>query len=77
MRTLSNITIAELRDVLTRLGLTKVRTKGGHEAWMKPGMKRPVIVQTHVNPVPEFIIKNNLRVIGIRKQDFLAELESL
>lgn len=40
MRTLSNITIAELR-------------------------------------VPEFIIKNNLRVIGIRKQDFLAELESL
>ena len=77
MRTLSNITIAELRSVLTRLGLTKVRTKGGHEAWMKPGMKRPVIVQTHVNPVPEFIIKNNLRVIGISKQDFLAELESL
>lgn len=77
MRTLANITVNELRAVLAAFGLSKVRTKGGHEAWMKPGMKRPVIVQTHVNPVPEFIIKNNLRNMGISRDEFIAVLESL
>lgn len=75
MRGLSNITIAEFRQALGKLGLSKVRTKGGHEAWMKPGMTRPVIIQTHVDPIPEFIIKNNLRNMGISRQEFLAILE--
>ncbi len=77
MKTLANITIAEFRSVLERLGLSKTRTKGGHEAWMKEGMTRPVIIQTHVNPIPEFIIRNNLRNIGISKQEFLDILERL
>ena len=77
MRNLSNISIAEFRAILTLLGLSKVRTKGGHEAWMKAGMTRPVIIQNHVDPIPEFIIRNNLRNIGISKQDFISMLEKL
>lgn len=77
MRNLSNISIAEFRAILTLLGLSKVRTKGGHEAWMKEGMTRPVIIQNHVDPIPEFIIRNNLRNIGINKQDFISMLENL
>lgn len=77
MRGLSNITVAEFRQALDRLGLSMVRTKGGHEAWMKSGMTRPVIIQTHIDPIPEFIIKNNLRNIGISRQEFLAILENL
>ena len=77
MRTLKNISVSEMRHVLMCLGLLKVRTKGGHESWMKEGMLRPVVIQTHVEPIPEFIVKNALRTIGISKEDFLKVLESL
>ena len=77
MRNLSNVSIAEFRAIMVLLGLTKVRTKGGHEAWMKAGMTRPAIVQTHVNPVPEYVLRNNLRVIGISREEFLEMLENL
>ena len=71
MKSLSNITVAEFRAFLESLGLSKRRAKGGHEAWMKAGMTRPVIFQTHVSPIPEFIVRNNLRNLGISKQEFL------
>lgn len=74
MGALSNISIEQFRAVLAALGLECVRTKGGHEAWSKPGMLRPVIFQTHVNPVPEFIIRSNLRSLGITREEFLRIL---
>lgn len=77
MKSLSNITIKDFRSALVALGLEKVRTKGGHEAWMRAGMTRPVIFQTHKNPLPEFIVYNNLRNIGISKKDFLSMLENI
>ena len=77
MRNLSNVSISEFRAIMLLLGLTKVRAKGGHEAWMKAGMTRPAIVQTHVDPVPEYVLRNNLRIIGIGREEFLAILEEL
>lgn len=77
MRSLSNITVQECREVFSLLGLNKIRTKGGHEAWMKKGMARPAIIQAHVTPVPEFIMKNNLANIGISKKEFLSLLEQI
>jgi predicted RNA binding protein YcfA (HicA-like mRNA interferase family) len=75
MKSLSNITIAEFRYILQHMGLSKVRTRGGHEAWKKEGMLRPIIFQTHVDPIPEFIIRNNLRNIGLLKEELLKMLE--
>ena len=75
MKKLSNISVKEFRAVLTLLELRKIRTKGGHEAWMKAGMTRPVIIQTHVNPMPELVVQNCLRNIGIKKEEFIALLE--
>lgn len=77
MKKLSNITIAEFRQILVILGLEKVRTKGGHEAWMKAGMTRPVIFQTHVEPIPEFIVKNAIRNLGVTRQEFMDILEKI
>ena len=77
MRNLSNVSISEFRAIMLLLGLTRVRTKGGHEAWMKAGMTRPAIVQTHVDPVPEYVLRNNLRIIGISREEFLTLLEKL
>lgn len=75
MKNLSNITLAEFRSVLFRLGLSKIRSRGGHEVWMKDGMLRPIIIQSHIEPIPEFIIRNNLRNLGITKETFLKMLD--
>lgn len=77
MKSLSNISIKDFRAALTVLGLQQVRTKGGHEAWMKQGLSRPVIFQSHIDPLPEFIVRNNLRNIGISKEEFISVLENL
>ncbi len=53
------------------------RTKGGHEAWKKPGLTRPIIFQTHVEPVPEMVVKNAIRDLGISREEFLAIYEQL
>lgn len=74
MKKLSNLTIAEVHTALKALGLTKERMKGGHEIWVKPGMLRPVVLQSHIEPVPEFIVKNIIRTIGVTKQIFLDAL---
>lgn len=75
MRGLTNISVKKYRSVLSKLGLHKVRTKGGHEAWFKEVMSRPVIFQTHINPIPEFIIRNNIRNMKISNEDFLNALK--
>lgn len=61
---------------MVELGLHKMRTNGGHEAWIKQGMTRASIFQTHIEPIPEFVIMNDLHNIGISKKDFLALLEN-
>lgn len=65
MKKLSNITIKEFREILRRLGLEPVRTVGDHEIWRKEGLKRTIVFQTHVEPLPEFIVKNAIRDLGM------------
>ncbi len=77
MRSLSNVSIKELRLVLTALGLTCDGINGGHEKWSKQGMRRPVVFQTHLEPVPEFIVKSAIRDLSMTRQEFIALLESL
>jgi predicted RNA binding protein YcfA (HicA-like mRNA interferase family) len=67
---LSNVSIRNFEEFLKKTGCEHQRTEGGHAVWSKPELLRPVIFQTHVNPVPEFIIKNALRTLGLSKQDF-------
>ncbi|MBN8702816.1 MAG: type II toxin-antitoxin system HicA family toxin [Bacteroidetes bacterium] len=52
-----------------------VKTSGGHEKWTRSDLLRPIIFQTHIDPIPEFIIQNNLRVLGYKKQHFFEILE--
>lgn len=69
-RKLSNVTLDDYRAFLEKAGCKYVGTEGGHEKWVRKDLFRPVIVQTHVIPVPEFIIKNALRSLKLIKQDF-------
>lgn len=68
---LSNISIAQFREFLFEIGCTRISIEGGHEKWHKNGCLRPIIIQTHIDPIPEFIIKNNLRSLGMTRKDFI------
>ena len=71
---LSNISLADFRTFLFEVGCTRVSTEGGHEKWTKQGLTRPVTLQTHIDPVPEFIVKNTLRNLGLTKKDYFAKM---
>lgn len=77
MKKLSNITQKEFRAVLTALGLHKMRSKGGHEAWVREGLKRTVIIQTHVDPVSELVVRKTISDLGLTREEFISLLESL
>ena len=71
---LSNVSLRDFREFLVKAGCKFESVKGGHEKWTKAGLFRPVIVQTHVDPVPEFIVLNTLRNLGLTKRDFFRIL---
>lgn len=58
---LSNITIEEYRLFLRNVGCKFIKIEGGHEKWTRKDLNRPIMFQTHISPIPEFIIKNALR----------------
>lgn len=47
----------------------------GHEKWNKEGMLRIVVFQTHIDPIPEFIVHNNLRNMGLTASDLRTWLK--
>ena len=71
---LSNITLKQFRVFLKNSGCSFDRYNSGHETWNKKGLLRPITFQTHVEPVPEFIIKNALDNLSLTKKDFFTTL---
>ena len=72
---LSNVPLADFRRYLFDQGCVRAeqgtKGRGGHEKWTKAGLLRPITLQTHVDPVPELIIRNALRTLGKTKNDLL------
>jgi hypothetical protein len=72
---LKNISLRLLRQFLISRGLKIIRTNGGHEIWGGKQLLRPIVIQTHIDPIPEFVIKNNLRNMGVTIEEFLEFCE--
>jgi hypothetical protein len=69
-RKISNLSLRQYRNFLQSIGCKYVSTSGGHEKWTKEGISRPIIIQTHINPIPERIIRSNLKTLGIDRKEF-------
>lgn len=69
-RKLGNISLKDFRTFLKKIGCVCSSIEGGHEKWVREGLKRPVVLQSHIEPVPEFIVKNTLRNLGLSKEDY-------
>jgi predicted RNA binding protein YcfA (HicA-like mRNA interferase family) len=73
---LKNVPLRVFRQYLVWNGLAHIRTNGGHEIWNKKGMKRPVVLPTHEDPVYEFIVKNAQRNMGVTTENYIEFLKS-
>ena len=79
-RRLSNIPLKDFRRFLRNQGLNIIKSskgRGGHEKWSKLEMERPVTLQTHIDPVPEFIVKQVLRHLKMDRKKFFEEFEKI
>ncbi len=68
MSKLSNLRIADWKKFLQAVGCQFDHIKSGHEVWHRGDLTRPVVFQTHVEPVPEFVIRNSLRTLGLNRK---------
>ena len=69
-KALRSIPLKLFRDFLIDKGCSCNRVSGGHEHWSRSDSLRPITLQNHIDPIPEFIIKNALKQLGISKEDF-------
>jgi hypothetical protein len=73
---IKNVPLETFRSFLVYKGLKHIRTSNGHEIWFGKNLTRPVTIQTHIDPIPLFIIKSNLRTMGLTLNDFRDYLQS-
>ena len=75
---LSNIPLKDIRAFLKSQGIQKTvisKGRGGHEKWEKKGLLRPIMLQTHEDPVPERIVKQIMRHLKLTRKEFIKLLK--
>ncbi len=75
-RKLNNISISEFESFLELCQCKFIKNDNGHVKYSRSDLFRPIIFQNHISPIPEFIILNNLRTLGISKKNFFEILDS-
>ncbi|MBW1801552.1 MAG: type II toxin-antitoxin system HicA family toxin [Deltaproteobacteria bacterium] len=55
-------------------GCVYARTQGDHLIYHYPGAKRPIVIPKY-KEVPIFIIRNNMKVIGMSVKEYISILE--
>lgn len=77
---LSNLPLRKYRLFLTAVGLNLIKTskgRGGHEKWSKQSIDRPITIQSHICPVPEFIVKQHLRHLKMTREQFFEVYDKI
>lgn len=60
----------EFEKFLINVGCEFKREKGDHRVYWRRGIKRPIVIPRDT-ALPAFIILNNLKVLGISREDYL------
>jgi len=77
IRHLRNISISQFESFLELVHCKFIKSEKGHCKYTRADLNRPIIFQNHIDPIPEFIIKNNLRLFPYNKDDFFDILEGI
>lgn len=76
MPKLKPVSWKKFEKFLFYVGCRYERKKGDHRIYGRSDLKRPVVFPED-KEIPVFIIRNNLRVLGISHNEFLNILEKL
>ena len=76
MPRLTPISWKEFEKFLLFLGCKFKRQKGSHRIYTREGLKRPLVIPVYGN-IPIFIIRNNLRILDIKTEEYLEILKKL
>lgn len=66
----------EFEKFLLYVGCTFQRQKGDHRVYWRSGLSRPVILPMY-RSLPLFIIRNNLRTLGISMDEYLQIIKKI
>ena len=77
MANIKNISFKLIRKWLYSQGCKDIRITGGHEVWSRSDLLRPLILQTHIDPVPPRIIRQFLKHLEVEVEDFLDQIDNL
>ncbi len=54
-------------------GCEFVKQEGDHRKYHKKGILRPIIIP-RIKDIPVFIILNNLRILGVKREEYLKSI---
>ena len=66
-----------MQRLMASQGFVHTHTNGDHEIWEKKGALRPCVLPTSKDPVAEFIVKNNMRVMGLSRKEVEGIMRNL
>ncbi len=61
---------------LLAVGCVFKREKGDHRIYWRKGLSRPIVLPRDIQ-LPVFVIQNNLRLLGISREQYLEILERI
>ncbi len=64
----SNLPLSIVRKILIHEGCKLIRRDKGHEKYSKSSLRRPIVIQDHIDPVPEFIVKQIMRTLSLNNK---------
>ncbi len=76
MPKVTEISRPRFEKFLVSIGCEYLRTKGDHIIYGRKDLKRPIIIQAD-SEIPVFIIKSNLRTLGIDTVEYLEQISKI
>lgn len=76
MPSITPIDWKKFEKFLLFIGCEFKRQKGDHRVYWRADLKRPIILPTYKS-LPVFIIRNNLRTLGINHNEYLGVLKKI
>ena len=76
MPRLTPIHYKKFENFLLHDGCKFIRQEGDHRIYKRSGLKRPLVVPAEKD-IPKWIIKNNLRILGVTVKEYLKIIKKL
>lgn len=66
----------EFEKFLFYVGCEFKRERGDHRVYSRAGLKRPIIIPREKN-LPVFVVRNNLRTLGMSREEYLEIMKKI